>query len=120
VIEFVDGLENISEVDFSRTRFMPSRHIRKMELPDVRDAVLNPPNQITLHDLNMVHIEQQSDMWTPDSLDQLHAVFHAIQEIARVILRRVKHLDHCDHSVRFERRHCRLERTNTTVHLLLS
>src|ERR1700678_961853 len=78
VLQIVDGSEYVPEIDLARARLMAARDIREMVLADLLKAIANALDQVSLHNLDVVDIEEQLHVRTAGSLNHLDPIFHGV------------------------------------------
>ena len=91
--QFVDRAEYVPKIDLTGSRLTAARDISEMNQPNLIDITAQRLNQIPLHDLDMVNIEQEFDVWVSDTMHNFDAVFHAVKEVTWVIDDRIQAFD---------------------------
>jgi hypothetical protein len=70
--------EHVPVINFARAWLMAARDIGEMVLADFLKAVANALDHVSLHDLNMVDIEQQLHVLTAGSPNHLDSVLNGV------------------------------------------
>ena len=73
------------ETDFTLpVQFSATGITSRIDVVDRFPALMNAANQVTVHDLDVVYIEQQSKPGDPDFLDDLHAVIDVVPSVTQM------------------------------------
>ena len=67
-------------------RLSPIWNRCNVDMADEGENGLKPPRYIAPHDLNMVEVEHQPQVWSTDFPDDIRCQFNSVQEIARSVV----------------------------------
>ena len=86
--------ENIPEVNLTSTGFVTSRHIRDMKVADEANVFAQRFDQIPLHDLHVIEVEENFDEGVLHCSHNVKSFSGAVQIIVGVIVTaRIQRLD---------------------------
>jgi type 1 glutamine amidotransferase len=85
VAEAIDVVQQRAEVDRTRSRLVPSRHVGELQVPDARQQPFDRRGDVPLHDLHVVDVVLQLQVVRSDRVDDLDCLRGPAQEESRKI-----------------------------------
>ena len=87
VIHFSDGTRNERVIELLRIiDFTPGRHARDMDVTYLVEVIAQSTDDVAIHDLHMVDVVYDSDIWRTDFPANVEAPEHVVEHLVGTIV----------------------------------